>query len=262
MAVTLNNQNGLNPSLFSLNNNSKVRTTSDDSGVNFEAIGKTRDLDARAVAEKSKSQVLNQEDFLKLLTTQLAHQDPTEPMDNSQMVTQMSQLSMVEGLNSVNTGMADIIAAVSSSSALSASTLVGRSVLVESKKAFFDGKNAVTAKIDAGKGYGDIKIVVKDQGGNIVSEYTAPGGKGKMDFSWDGVKKPAEGNNKAELYPAGMYTVEAVGTDLATGKPTALPVSVYAVVGSVTLGKTHADTMLNLIGFGDVALKDIKEVAL
>ncbi|RZJ98345.1 MAG: flagellar biosynthesis protein FlgD [Novosphingobium sp.] len=32
-------------------------------------------------------------DFLKLLTTQLQHQDPTDPMDNSQMLAQMAQFT-------------------------------------------------------------------------------------------------------------------------------------------------------------------------
>ncbi|MCW1428831.1 flagellar hook assembly protein FlgD [Novosphingobium sp. JCM 18896] len=32
-------------------------------------------------------------DFLKLLTTQLQNQDPTDPMDNSQMLAQMAQFT-------------------------------------------------------------------------------------------------------------------------------------------------------------------------
>jgi len=32
-------------------------------------------------------------DFLKLLTTQLQHQDPTDPVDNSEMLAQMAQFT-------------------------------------------------------------------------------------------------------------------------------------------------------------------------
>lgn len=297
MAISFNNSDSSVLSKLGLNN-SNVKSRDRDAATDYSSLGRTS-IDTKEVASKAKEQVLTQSDFLKLLTTQLQHQDPSEPMDNSQMVTQLSQMSMVENLTTINTSMGDIISAVSSSSALSASTLVGRSVLVESKTAFFDGRNPVTAKIHAGDGYGDIKIVVKDRAGNVVSEYKASGGKGDMDFSWDGVKptnqenpeapnKPdgskPEGSEKPEtegetangktregdgqkptlpeFYEPGMYTIEAEGIDLKTGQTTRLPVSMYATVGSVTLGKTQADTMLNLIGYGDIKLSDVKEVAL
>ncbi len=287
-----------------------------ENNQNFSARDKINGgkVDAGEVVEKAKKQVLGQEDFLKLLTTQLAHQDPTQPVDNNQMVTQMSQLSMVEGLTTINTSMKDVINAVSSSSALSASSLVGRSVLVDSKVGFFDGQNPMTAKINAGDGYSDIKIVVKDSAGNIVDEYTTKGGKGFMDFAWSGDKgnvdpdappKPEEGaggqtkptaptdknpgqggdanQNQpttragdakpegskpegdkplTEKYPPGMYSIEAFGLDVNTNQQVQLPVAMYSVVGSVTLGKTPSDTILNLIGFGEVPLDKIKEIGL
>lgn len=57
--------------------------------------------------------LLNKDDFLKLFVTQLQHQDPMSPMDNDQMVAQMSQLSTVEQLTnmaSANAGMAQSLA--------------------------------------------------------------------------------------------------------------------------------------------------------
>jgi len=42
---------------------------------------------------KGAAQSLGQADFLKLLTTQLAQQDPLEPTDNKEMITQMAQFS-------------------------------------------------------------------------------------------------------------------------------------------------------------------------
>ena len=292
MAISFNNSDSSVLSKLGLNN-SNVNSKDANASTSYSSVSRTS-IDTKEVATKANEQALTQSDFLKLLTTQLQHQDPTEPMDNSQMVTQLSQMSMVENLTTINTTMGDIVSAVSSSSALSASTLVGRSVLVESKTAFFDGRNPVTAKIHAGDGYGDIKILVKDRAGNVVSEYTATGGKGDMDFSWDGIKpvnpqspdtptNPEGGDNPGtegetgsgesreggsvkptlpEFYEPGMYTIEAEGIDLKTGITTRLPVSMYATVGSVTLGKTPSDTMLNLIGFGDIKLSEVKEVAL
>jgi len=39
--------------------------------------------------------------FLQLLTTQLAHQDPTAPQDNGQMIAQLAQFSSLEALTQI-----------------------------------------------------------------------------------------------------------------------------------------------------------------
>lgn len=52
---------------------------------------------------KSSSQLLaGKDDFLKLLTTQLKHQDPLSPQDNNQFMVQIAQLSMVEQMQNLN----------------------------------------------------------------------------------------------------------------------------------------------------------------
>jgi len=58
----------------------------------------------------AQTQTLNQNDFLQLLSTQLANQDPTKPVDNDQLVSQLAQLSTVDGIATLNktvTGIAD-----------------------------------------------------------------------------------------------------------------------------------------------------------
>ena len=46
---------------------------------------------------------LGQDAFLQLLTTQLAHQDPTAPQDNGQMIAQLAQFSSLEQLTQIQT---------------------------------------------------------------------------------------------------------------------------------------------------------------
>jgi flagellar basal-body rod modification protein FlgD len=47
-------------------------------------------------------QALGQADFLRLLTTQLQQQDPTEPVDNNQMIAQMAQITSAAGIGEIN----------------------------------------------------------------------------------------------------------------------------------------------------------------
>lgn len=48
------------------------------------------------------SSKLNQSDFLSLLTKQMQFQDPMEPMDNAQFVSQVNQFSQLESLNTIS----------------------------------------------------------------------------------------------------------------------------------------------------------------
>ncbi len=43
--------------------------------------------------------------FMKLLLAELQHQDPLEPMDNNQLVGQMSQLNSLQKLTSMDTNI-------------------------------------------------------------------------------------------------------------------------------------------------------------
>jgi flagellar basal-body rod modification protein FlgD len=49
----------------------------------------------------ARNQVLDGEVFLKLLVTQLTHQDPSSPMDTNEMISQTTQLAMMEQLTAL-----------------------------------------------------------------------------------------------------------------------------------------------------------------
>ena len=49
-------------------------------------------------ASPQRKSSLGQEDFLKLMTTQLQNQDPFAPMENGEFIAQMAQLSTVTGI--------------------------------------------------------------------------------------------------------------------------------------------------------------------
>lgn len=55
----------------------------------------------QANTARRKSQVLDKDAFLKLMLTQLQHQNPLEPLDNSEQIAQMAQFSSVEQLANV-----------------------------------------------------------------------------------------------------------------------------------------------------------------
>lgn len=56
-------------------------------------------------AKSNEKNTLTIESYFKLLSAQLAHQDMTNPMDNSEMMAQMTQMAMVQSLGTMTTNM-------------------------------------------------------------------------------------------------------------------------------------------------------------
>ena len=56
----------------------------------------------------SQSNVLNKDDFLNLLITQLQHQDPLNPTDSVEFTAQLAQFSSLEQLANVNDNLLEL----------------------------------------------------------------------------------------------------------------------------------------------------------
>ncbi|WP_441293321.1 flagellar hook assembly protein FlgD [Proteus vulgaris] len=72
--------------------------------------------------------------FLTLLITQMKNQDPTNPMQNNELTSQLAQISTVEGIETLNKTVNNIVGQIDQSQALRASSLVGRGVMVAGNK--------------------------------------------------------------------------------------------------------------------------------
>ncbi len=72
--------------------------------MSIHSILPTRDTTATTgsgLSAQLAQNTLNQADFLKLMTTQLSNQDPTNPQDQSQFLAQLAQFSTVQGVDNL-----------------------------------------------------------------------------------------------------------------------------------------------------------------
>ncbi len=76
----------------------------------------------------SQGSALGKDDFLKLLTAQLAHQDPLQPVDNQAFIAQLAQFSSLEQLQGVSSRLDDLLRSATSSNQLDAASLVGKTI--------------------------------------------------------------------------------------------------------------------------------------
>lgn len=73
---------------------------------------------AAATEAPSRATQMGQDAFLQLLTTQLAHQDPTNPMENGEFVAQLAQFSSLEQLTQIQQTLQQMSASLDASIAL------------------------------------------------------------------------------------------------------------------------------------------------
>ncbi|MBP2640103.1 MAG: flgD [Firmicutes bacterium] len=69
------------------------------------AVTQTAANSNQTTTSSTNNQALGKNDFLKLLVTQLRYQDPTEPMDDTQFISQMAQFSSLEQMQNMTTAM-------------------------------------------------------------------------------------------------------------------------------------------------------------
>lgn len=75
----------------------------------------------------SPASTLGQEDFMKILLTQLTYQDPLKPMDNQEFMAQMAQFTALEQSQRLNDRVQQL---VDDQAALQSISLIGRTVEV------------------------------------------------------------------------------------------------------------------------------------
>jgi flagellar basal-body rod modification protein FlgD len=79
----------------------------------IEGVGATQSNTQQTSASMTRaSEELGTSQFLQLLVTQLQNQDPMNPMDNQQFITQLASFSSLEQLMSINQGVSKLTAAL------------------------------------------------------------------------------------------------------------------------------------------------------
>jgi len=162
--------------------------------------------------------------FLTLLVTQLQAQDPMNPMDNSQITSQMAQISQVSGMQTLNSAMQSLVQAQTANQSLMAASMIGKQALVPGNALAMTSGSPVQGAVNLSGAASSYAVSIKDANGNVVDTLSVKNpSTGLNSFSWDG--KDANGNQ----LPSGNYTFSAQATSSSTTAVTATPYANQAV---------------------------------
>ncbi len=208
-------------------------------------------LSGTAKAGDKKAESLGQADFLRLMTEQLKHQDPLNPMENSAFLGQLAQFSTVQGIQNLNTSVSGFAGAMASDQLLRGATMIGRDVLLPSSKLALPAEGE-TGGIVAAPAPGTVTFEITDADGQTVRRINvAAKAAGEVPFAWDGT------GDDGKRLPEGAYGITARHVT-ETGATSSLGTYVRGRVDSVSVGSDGL--YLDLRGLGTAPLDHVLRV--
>jgi len=196
--------------------------------------------------------------FLKLLVAQMNNQDPLNPVDNSQITSQMAQISTVTGINNLNSTVTQLVSQLQQSQAVQSTQMSGHTVLVPGNGLTLS-TNGTAGSSQTMAAYGgfslpqaadSVTVTVKDQTGATVRTINLGSlGAGLQDFSWNGT------TDSGSQAAAGSYTY-AVNATAAGQSVSATAYSAQQVVGVAPQSDGSVQFLLSngsQVGFSSIA---------
>ena len=170
-----------------------------------------------------------QNQFLTLLVAQLQNQDPTNPMDNAQLTSQMAQISTVSGIEKLNDTVGSVTSQFNQMQMLQGSSLIGHTVLTEGNGLALTEEGQGTAAFELAGKAADVTVTITNASGELVDTVELSGlDAGRNYFTWDGSNYTGD---KSHL----QYSVKATNAD-STVKVTPLTAS-NVVAATLSNGK-------------------------
>jgi flagellar basal-body rod modification protein FlgD len=208
----------------------------------------------RATDDKQTQGELGLDQFLKIMTTQLQHQDPLEPMDNGEFLGQIAQFGTVTGVENLNESFKSFSDSITSGQAMQAGSLVGRTVLAPTNSGYLQTGATIDGRIELDSSAQNLEVMISDQYGQPVRTISLGSrAGGAVEFSWDGM------DSNGQYMPSGTYGVSIMA--LRGNQYEAVQPQLYSRVDSVSMGTGSAGLTLNLAGSGKLPFSSVSAIS-
>jgi len=202
---------------------------------------------------KSNSNALDlQKNFLSLLIAQIKNQDPTDPIKNTELTSQLAQINTATGIERLNGTVGKFSNKINQSQNIQVSSLIGHHVMIPSSQIVhtqnIDTKFGIELISDATK----VNITIMDETGRIVHTKEIQNLKsGIHDFIWNG-----EGFNEKNM-KTGKYSIDIVAKN--KGKDVPVQVLREVLVNSIIMSSS-IDPIIDLGVMGTTTLSQVRKI--
>ena len=205
-----------------------------------------------SLLSNSASKVLDKDDFLNLLITQLQNQDPLNPTDSTEFTAQLAQFSSLEQLGNVNTNLTEMKnfqASINNSQSVS---LIGKTITANGDSIQLGDDRPVHCNFKLANNAAVVVASIYDSTGKFVADFKTENlDAGQHSLLWDGT------DNAGRLLPNGDFAFKIQAED-ANGRDISATTFFSGTVESVTFENS---TSYLISGNHKIALGDIIEVA-
>ncbi|APG17626.1 flagellar basal body rod modification protein [Kosakonia radicincitans DSM 16656] len=192
-----------------------------------------------------------QSSFLTLLVAQLKNQDPTNPLQNNELTSQLAQISTLSGIEKLNTTLGSISGQIDNSQSLQASNLIGHGVMIPGQTVLVGSGTTTPFGVELTQAADKVTATVTSKDGTVVRTIDIGSlSAGVHTFSWDG--KLTDGTTA----PDGSYKVSISASNAST-QLVAQPLQ-FAMVQGVTLNSSG--NLLDLGTYGTTTLDEVRQI--
>ncbi len=166
--------------------------------------------DSQGSSSSSKTNEMGKDQFMQLLINQLSHQDPLEPMDNTQFVAQLAQFSSLEQMQNIASAVQTLALSQAASTNSQMVSLIGKRVIVPGSEFSYDSISgqSVDIKFNLEGDSVPLKLMITDSKGNVVRSMDITNCQtGSNDILFDGK------DDNGKTLETGNYTYKIVGHD-------------------------------------------------
>jgi len=169
------------------------------------------DTISNSIDEQTASQidVIDKNEFLMLLVTQLQNQDPLNPMENAEFISQTAQFASLEQLQSVNENLGYLQKYQSALFDEHAVAFIGKTIKVSDNTVDINEGVSEELHFGLGRDASEVYVSVYDSNGELVKEIAETGtfSAGEQGVTWDGT------DENGDPVPDGRYSFEIQAVD-------------------------------------------------
>ena len=191
-------------------------------------------------------------DFMRLFLTELENQDPTEPMSTTEMIQQTYYFSQLGLSSQTNAYLESLLESQDSVNRLSATQLIGHSVLTDGNSIEVSNESATSINFELDEAAENVEIEIYDEDRNLVDTISLEDlSSGDHEVAWDGMD--SEGNPAGD----GEYTFTVSASD-SNGQ--SVDVTTYSNLTIKSVSIKSGEIYLETTGGRQLDLDDIVKV--